>query len=558
MSPAGFRGTWREDELARAVYAESAGIARAVPSAVAVPTDAEDVSVLVQWAGARGRALIPRGAGSSMAGGATGTEVVLDMSALRELAPVDPLWGRVRSDPGVTCARIAHAAEGEGLRLPVEPSSTAFCTIGGMVATNAAGARSLAFGCIRPWVSALECVFADGTRAVVRRDAPLDLTNPTLQRYALLEGEFRTRSARLATSRVRKNSSGYGVHDFLATGDLVDLLVGSEGTLAIFTSVELRLAPLPMATATLLAAWPDLDAAALGSALAREAGAVACELLDRTFLEIAARGGRTLVGPEAEAVLLIELENLRSRFRDGRSDRDRSDAASEVEGRAEALARALRRAGASDVRVAADEESAEALWSFRHAASPVLARLDPALKSMQIIEDGCVPESRLADYVRGVRAALARHHIRGVLFGHAGDAHVHVNALVDVRHADWRDRVARLFEDAVELTRALGGTLAGEHGDGRLRTPVLARTWSAPAISLFADIKRAFDPSNLLNPGVKVPVAGQAPFGDIKYDPSLPPLPVAARRVLDRVAEERAYDHLRLEMLGAEVTPAAR
>lgn len=558
MPPTGFRGIWREDELARSVYAESAGIARALPSAIAVPADADDVGTLVRWAAEQGHALVPRGAGSSMAGGATGPGVVLDLSGLRELSPVDPLWSRVRSDPGVTCARVAHAAEAAHLRLPVEPSSMAFCTIGGMVATNASGARSLAFGCIRPWVSALDCVFADGTRAVVRRDAPLNLANPTLRRYAVVEAEFKERSAHVRTPHVRKNSSGYGVRDFLATGDLVDLLVGSEGTLAVFVGVELRLAPLPLATATLLAAWDDLDAAVHGAALAREGGAVACELLDRTFLEVAARGGRTLVGPHAEAVLLIELENLQSRFRDVRAPRDTADAAAEVAVRAEALGRALRSAGASDVRVAADEESAEALWSFRHAASPVLARLDPALKSMQVIEDGCVPEHRLADYVRGVRAALARHRVRGVLFGHAGDAHVHVNALVDVRDADWRERVTRLFDDVVELTASLGGTVAGEHGDGRLRTPVLPRLWNAEAMSLFADIKRTLDPSNVLNPGVKIALQGQKPFGDIKYDAALPALPMAARRVLDRVAEERAYDHLRLAMLEAETAPAAR
>lgn len=558
MAPGGFRGIWREDALARAVYSESAGIERVWPAAVAVPADADDVAALVRWADEQGRATIPRGAGSSMAGAATGPDIVLDLSSLRELSAVDALWQRVRADSGVTSARIAHAAEGEGLRLPVEPSSSAFCTIGGMAATNAAGARSLAFGCVRPWITALDCVFADGTRATVRRGAPVDLDNPTLRRVSMLEGEFRARGAGIPFPRVRKNSSGYGVQDFLATGDLVDLLVGSEGTLAIFTAVELRLVPLPLATATVLAAWDDLDATMRGSAVVREAGAVACELLDRTFLEIAARGGRTLVAPHAEAVLLIELENLTSSAQRHDGESGGLDAAAEVASRAEALGRALRSVGASDVRVAADEESAEALWSFRHAASPALARLDPALKSMQVIEDGCVPEHRLADYVRGVRAALTAHGVRGVLFGHAGDAHVHVNALVDVRDPDWRARVSDVLADVVELTVSLGGTLAGEHGDGRLRTPMMHRLWPADALTLFADIKRAFDPRNRLNPGVKVTAPGQAPLGDIKYDPALPALPPAARRVLDHVSEERAYDRLRLELLEADETLAAR
>jgi hypothetical protein len=136
-----------------------------------------------------------------------------------------------------------------------------------------------------------------------------------------------------------------------------------------------------------------------------------------------------------------------------------------------------------------------------------------------------------------------------VIFGHAGDAHVHVNPLVDVRVSDWRARVDALLDEVATLTGRLGGTLAGEHGDGRLRTPLLARTWSAAARALFARVKAAFDPAGILNPGVKVPVAGQRAVGDVKYDPALPPLPPAARRALDWVAATRGYARPRLALL---------
>jgi hypothetical protein len=149
-----------------------------------------------------------------------------------------------------------------------------------------------------------------------------------------------------------------------------------------------------------------------------------------------------------------------------------------------------------------------------------------------------------------VRAALAAATLRGVIFGHAGDAHVHVNALVDVREDDWRVRVRRLFDDVVALTASLGGTLAGEHGDGRLRTPSLHRTWPAEARALFARIKACFDPAGIFNPGVIVPDgADDDPLAGNKYDPALAPVPDAARTVLDRVERERAYDRARLEML---------
>src|SRR5207237_505702 len=189
------------------------------------------------------------------------------------------------------------------------------------------------------------------------------------------------------------------------------------------------------------------------------------------------------------------------------------------------------------------------LWELRHAASPILSRLDPSLRSMQFIEDGAGPPARLAEYVRGVRESLARNGIRGVIFGHAGDAHVHVNPLIDVSASDWRARMARVLDDVTELVAKLGGTLTGEHGDGRLRTPLLDRVWSAAARTHFAMIKQSFDPAGVLNPGVKIPLADQKAIDIVKYDPALDPMPVAARNALQTVERERAYSRFRLDLL---------
>jgi hypothetical protein len=176
---------------------------------------------------------------------------------------------------------------------------------------------------------------------------------------------------------------------------------------------------------------------------------------------------------------------------------------------------------------------------------------------MQFIEDGCVPPDRLAAYVRGVRVALERQGIRGVIFGHAGDAHVHVNPLVDVRDAQWREKVDALLADVTALSAQLGGTLAGEHGDGRLRAPLLPRVWPASALARFAAVKRAFDPDALLNPGAKIATPGERAVDRVKYDPLLPPLPAVARTALARVERERAYASFRLDLLQeAEAHPA--
>jgi len=526
------RGPFRTDDAARAVYSESAGVLQLVPLAVAVPADADDVVALMRWAATERVPLVPRGSGSSMGGGAVGDGVVVDLSRLTDRAPVDlerrTIWGGA----GVLRREVEQAANAEQLRFPVDPSSGSFATIAGMASTNAAGPRTLAFGAMRRWVQALDCVFADGSRATIRRGDALPTGSGALNRWSAVAHDIRAAAQALPPSRVRKESSGYGVHDFAASGDLVDLLVGSEGTLALFTGVELRLTDVPPSTASVLASWPSLELAVVGATLARDAGATACELLDRTFLDVARSAQPLPVPDDAECVLLIELEGDAS-----------------VADRATTLAQACDAKGATSVLVGLDPESEEALWTLRHAASPILSRLDPHLKSMQIVEDGCVPPARLGDYVRGVRDALAASRFRGVIFGHAGDAHVHVNALVDVRDDDWRERVRLLYVNVVALTSALGGTVAGEHGDGRLRTPVLAQLWSADALALFTRIKAAFDPAAILNPGVKVAPRDLDLFAHIKYDPALPALPEPARAALQRVERERAYDAARLEML---------
>lgn len=168
------RGPFRTDDAARAVYSESAGVLQLVPLAVAVPADADDVVALMRWAATERVPLVPRGSGSSMGGGAVGDGVVVDLSRLTDLAPVDlerrTIWGGA----GVLRREVEQAANAEQLRFPVDPSSGSFATIAGMASTNAAGPRTLAFGAMRRWVQALDCVFADGSRATIRRgDAPI-------------------------------------------------------------------------------------------------------------------------------------------------------------------------------------------------------------------------------------------------------------------------------------------------------------------------------------------------------------------------------------------------
>ena len=535
--PPDFRGVFRQDGLARSLYAEGAGIARTMPLAVAVPADRDDVTPLVTWARRAGHTLVPRGSGSGMAAGAVGPGVIVDLSRFTGIGPVDTGARRIQAGAGALRGSIDGAARQRGLRFPVDPSSGAFCTIGGMVGTNAAGARTLRFGATRPWTTGLRCVFDDGSAVWIRRGEPLPTGVPALARLTMTLELLRAATPGvLRHAGVHKDSSGYGIADTLADGgDMIDLLVGSEGTLALFTDVEVALCPIAGATATVLATFPSLEHATACAVSARDSGASACELLDRSFLDVAATDGPTGIPAGAEAVLLIETEG------------DEEGEASEHLARLAALCRLH---GATDIVTAVGPDDERKLWALRHAASPILARLAPRLRSMQFIEDGCVPPANFPAYVRGVRAALARFDTPGVIFGHAGDAHAHVNPLIDVTRPDWRGRMRGILADVCELTARLGGTLAGEHGDGRLRAPLLEQVWSAEARAAFANVKEAADPAGVLNLGCKIALPGADPLASLRHDPEAAPLDPRVRVALDAIERGRAWHRFRMDAAG--------
>jgi len=542
VTPPGFRGTFREDELARAVYSEAAGIARAMPTAVAVPLDAEDVVSLVKWAAETGTSLIPRGSGSSMSGGAIGKGVIVDVSRINHLGKIDERERTVWADPGVLWSTLDVAARRRGLRFPVDPSSGSFCTLGGMASTNASGAHSLHYGSTRVWVNALDCVFSNGDREVITRGETPPRRVEAIARF-LREAHGQLvamdKQRPIVHPGVRKESSGYAVHEYARKADLVDLLVGSEGTLVIIVRIQFSLSPLPAATSSVLGSFASLEEATAGAMKAVETGASACELLDRSFLAYAssAASGDAAWRERMEGAAAILLAEVEGENGEGTAARARD------------LAAAFKAAGATNVDIALTPEREHDLWELRHAASPILAALENST-SMQFIEDGAVPLPRLPEYIEGVRRALADREVSGVIFGHAGDAHVHVNPLMDLRESNWRDKVSGLLDDVVGLTARLGGTLTGEHGDGRLRAPLLDRVWHREALLAFSLVKKAFDPGNIFNPGVKVPLPNQKSIEDIKYDPSLPPLPREARAALDSLVKTRAYDQFRLSLIG--------
>ena len=522
------------DTRTRAAYSEGAGIYRVIPAAVAVPRSLEELQQLVSWASATETPLVPRGAGSGMAGGNVGRGVVVDLTeGFRWTAPDWPkrtLW----AGASVTWADVTAAARPFGLRLAPDPSSGPFATSGGMAATNAAGPRSVRHGSVRRWIEAMEIVGADGEARRVTRGGR------TGKQFHLSDEQQRVVETRFP--KTRKSSAGYALDRFAESGDELDLLIGSEGTLAFVTAVEWRLEPIPTDGAGAALGFRDLQQLAEAVPYVVALNPSAVELLDRTLLELVRTAGAVPDLPDGlEGLLLVEFE------------RETQAAARGVVGDA---VRGLR-SSTAHVATAVDRAGLEALWAMRRLASPALARLPESRRSLQVIEDGCVPLERLADYVAGIRAAAGRRGIAVVIFGHAGDGHVHVNALPDVTVPGWRDALAALYEDAAALLLQLGGTPSGEHGAGRLRAGLLERFYGPAVMALFREVKRAYDPRSLLNPGVIIPSADWAPLTDLKVGPEAAAIPDDVARRLREVERTAGWAMPKLALAAPIPEPRA-
>jgi len=540
------RGPFRTDLRARAAYSEGAGVYRIVPAAIALPADEADLVSLLKWAIGtrqsmeRRQSLVLRGAGSAMGGGNVGDGVLVDLTAMPKHLSIDAGARTAVASAGVTLGQVAQAAELHGLRLPPDPSSAHWATVGGAFSTNASGPRTLRYGSVRRWALGATVITADGERLVLRRGEPAGDTAATLRFEAEVAPHLRAAASTIRTRfpPTRKNSSGYALDAWLESGDLLDLFVGAEGTLGVVTEVTWRLDPVPAFRAALQVEVLAVDRIAdvIGALVAT--GPSVCELLDRSFLDVVRSGtsGTDVVVPDAAAVLLLEYEE------------DSLAALEAVLARGEAAADAMG-ARAARPRTVSDEA---AMWALRHAASPILARLPVTQRSMQVVEDGCVPVKCLAEYLHLLRDAAARRDLPIVLFGHAGDGHVHANLLPDTTRPGWTDAVASLLAEVSDGVTALGGTPAGEHGDGRLRAGLMELVYGAEITGLFHLVKNCFDPLGILNPGVILPAVQDAsPLSRLKVGAEAAPIPEDIALALRTVEREGGYARSRLTIADA-------
>ncbi|MFD8252300.1 FAD-binding and (Fe-S)-binding domain-containing protein [Streptomyces werraensis] len=462
---------------ARALTTMDASNYRRIPLGVVAPRDADDVAAALAVCRERGVPVVPRGGGTSIAGQATGTGIVLDFTRhMNRLLSLDPEAGTAVVQPGLVLDRLQEAAAPHGLRFGPDPSTHGRCTLGGMIGNNSCGSHSVAWGTTADNVRTLSVITARGERL---RPGPGWEGAPAGLR-ALVDGEL----ARLRTGfpDLPRRISGYAVDALLPENraDVARSLCGSEGTLAVLTEAELTLVRAPRARALAVLAYADESGAAQAAAGLLPYRPLTVEGMAADLVPSAAglpRGG---------AWLFVEAGG---------------DTGAEARAAAEAIVRA---ADVVDALVVTDPARQRTLWRIREDASGTATRMPDRSEAWPGWEDCAVPPARLGDYLRDFRALLAEHGLRGTPYGHFGDGCIHVRIDFDLLTAPGVARFRRFSEELADLVVAHGGSLSGEHGDGQARAELLPRMYGAETVALFERVKGLWDPDGLLNPGMLV------------------------------------------------------
>ena len=438
------------------VFEYDAGFDRRPPKAVVVPGTAEEVADVIRAAREAGVSIVPRGAGTGLAGGtiACGDAIVISTSRLRRILAIDPFTPAALVEPGVVNLDLSAAVRPYGLFFAPDPASQRCSTIGGNIGNNAGGPHALRYGSVVDHVLGVELVLSDGTIATFGGRAP-DLP-------------------------------GY---------DLVPLITGSEGTLGIVTKAWLRLLPLPEHVHTLLALFPDIDSGARAASGIIGAGIVpaAMEMLDRTTIEALNAAFEDVHLPEdAGSMLLVEVEGLVE---------DCTDEAARIEA-------ICLREGGTGIRTATTAEERERLWKARKLGYPALARIKPN----NYLHDAVVPRTKLPEVLRAVNAIAQRYGYVTANMFHIGDGNLHPILLFDAR----TEPIERVMEASAEILKVAidaGGALSGEHGIGLEKNHFMSWLYSEADLDAMRRAREAFDEDGRMNPGKILP--GGSACGDI-------------------------------------------
>ena len=506
------------DAFSRGRYSTDTSIYQIEPLGVVVPRDEDDVVAAVQIAAEHGVPLLPRGAATSQSGQAVGAALVLDFSKyLTEVVAVDVEARTAVVQPGLVLDRLNARLKPTGLFFPVDVSTSAMATIGGMTGNNSCGTRSLRYGNMVHNVRAIDAVLADGT--LTRFDEAGGKAPPAL--VASLQAIHRREADEIAARfpKIQRRVSGYNLDQLAGERpNLARLLVGSEGTLALFRRIELSLHALPRHKVLGVCHFPTFRKAMESTEAIVGLGPAAVELVDRTMIEL----GRQIpmfraimdrfVRGEPEALLFVEfageareaeLANLRR------------------------LVELMRDLGIPDGVVEAVEPAFQSqIWEVRKAGLNIMMSMKGDGKPVSFIEDCAVPLRHLPDYTERLTAVFERHGTTGTWYAHASEGCLHVRPVLNLKQELDVRKMRAIAEEAFAVVREYKGSHSGEHGDGLVRSEFNLPLFGPRLVAAFREVKAAFDPSNRLNPGKIVDAGPMDDRAIFRFKPGYAALPL--------------------------------
>ncbi len=508
-----FRGQLRFDVLSTSIYATDASLYQERPLGVVYPVDADDVVALARYAQDQHIPLVPRGAGTGVVGAAVGRGLIVDFS--RHLREIEAIGSEtVRVQPGVVRNRLNERLRSEGRYFPPDPSNSATTTIGGMLAVDAAGSHAVRVGSVRDHVRSMEVVLPGGIRFEARSE-PLrsgsagfvpDVVPPGLEpgttKNDLVRERITSRLAKLLADNeplirdrqpaLIRNCCGYLLRGVLTSTELhlPRLLIGSEGTLGLFTSATLHTSPLPAHRGVVLLLFGNLESAISAVQTIAEQLPSACDLLDRRLLSLGRESDPQFeqwIPKTAEAALIVEQT--------GYSERQVRDRIRMVIESVRMLEQSVM--VAREAYTAADVDF---LWSLPNRVVPLLTSLPGSIRPLPFVEDIAVPPATLGEFLHRAQRVLQRHEVTASLYAHAASGQVHLRPFLPPPSVVDADRIESIARDLYDVVFSVGGTISGEHGDGLARTAFI-RSQYGPLYQVFQQVKDIFDPHNLLNPG---------------------------------------------------------
>ncbi|MDN6131915.1 MAG: FAD-binding oxidoreductase, partial [Corynebacterium casei] len=486
----------REDMTTRAAYSSDASIFRRIPKAVLEPKSVEDIRDGIAVAKARGWSIISRGGGTSVAGNAIGTGLIIDTSRyFNRILDIDVENHTATVEPGVVCDALRDAVAKHGLTYGPDPSTHSRCTIGGMVANNACGSHSVAYGTAAENLVSVTIMLANGEEVTFGSNGVSD-EDIDKQMHQLVDAHANLIDAELG--RFPRQVSGYGLHYLLDKHgfDAAKAIAGTEGTVGVITKMTVKLVEVPKVKALAVLAFETVYDAASAAARLRLPGVATIEGMGGDLLDaLRSKRGQEKAGGNlpgnrkgipAGGWLYCEVGG---------------DSLEEAEALAETVAAFV--ATVDSVVVSNPQEMRE-LWRIREASAGVVTRLPDGGEAWPNWEDSAVPPENLADYLRDLYALMDKYSLRGIPFGHFGEGCVHVRISFDFGSAEGIEIFNKFMNEAAELVSSYDGSLSGEHGDGRARSALLDRMYSEEMRALFKQFKNILDPDGLFNPGVLV------------------------------------------------------